>query len=175
MERQISAWREISKGGDIPWHRVYGFKYKDKLIWDREKKECLIDELLIQHNKLQSKFKIVSYNILDDKSFNDRKAHILKYLSTTDSDVICLQEVSGDFITAIKTDSQFQEYEIATTDLITNNIVFLSRCTANNITLIRLNSHNQALKITVRDHNDISIDFIGVHLTCNEKKQNNCS
>lgn len=30
-------FRPIDKGGDIPFHRIYYFKYKGKIFWDREK------------------------------------------------------------------------------------------------------------------------------------------
>lgn len=171
MEKRISAWREISKGGDIPWHRVYAFKYKDKIIWDREKKECLIDEMISSRKNLSDKFKIVSYNILNDKTLDDRKANIINYLVEANPDICCLQEVTDDFVTEIKKNQHLKSYEIAVTDLKTNNIVILSRYTINNITLIRFNSNKQALKVTVCDQNDIEVDFIGVHLTSDYKSR----
>ena len=171
MEKRISAWREISKGGDIPWHRVYFFKYKDKIIWDREKRLCTIDEMISCRNNIMDSFKIISYNILNDKSLNTRIGDIVSYLLSTDADIICLQEVSDDFINVIKSNDILQKYELAITDLKSNNIVILSKFTINQISLIQLNFHKQAIKITISDKNDMDVDIVGIHLTSDYKSR----
>ena len=171
MEKRISAWKEISKGGDIPWHRVYFFKYKDQIIWDREKRLCTIDEMISCRNNIMDSFKIVSYNILNDKSLETRTTDIINYLISTDADIICLQEVSGDFINSIKSNPILQKYEIGITDLKSNNIIILSKFTINQISLIQLNFHKQAIKITISDKNDMDVDIIGIHLTSDYKSR----
>ena len=33
LEINLSSWRPIKKGGDVPWHRVYSIKYNNIIIW----------------------------------------------------------------------------------------------------------------------------------------------
>eukprot|EP00698_Gefionella_okellyi_P008328 TRINITY_DN2061_c0_g1_i1.p1 TRINITY_DN2061_c0_g1~~TRINITY_DN2061_c0_g1_i1.p1 ORF type:complete len:324 (+),score=77.35 TRINITY_DN2061_c0_g1_i1:40-1011(+) len=40
----ITDW--VLKGGDIPWHRVYFFKYRDVVVWDRESKQYTLKDIV---------------------------------------------------------------------------------------------------------------------------------
>src|SRR5277367_6209362 len=80
LEKRVSAWKEVSKGGDVPWHRVYFFKYKDKIIWDRDTKTCNIDELISERRPLKENFKIITYNILNDKTLHERAINIINFI-----------------------------------------------------------------------------------------------
>src|SRR5271166_3487185 len=93
LEKNINMWSTTSNGGDIPWHRVYAFKYKDEIIWDRLNKKYSIEGIIECQKKIKSNFKIVSYNILNNETLIDRAADIINYLHSTDADIICLQEV----------------------------------------------------------------------------------
>ena len=171
LEKRFSSWKDINNGGDIPWHRVYYFKYKDKIIWDRNTRYYGLNDIISPDIKLEEKISILSYNILDNDSLEKRKEFIVKYLSESNADIICLQEVNESIVDYIREREEFKNYEITTTDLKINNIMFLTRQKINNISLINLNSSKQALKIVLNDQNDNEVQFIGIHLTSDHQSK----
>jgi len=44
VETPLSKFTPIAEGGDVPWHRVTRFKYRQQLIWERSTRTCAIDE-----------------------------------------------------------------------------------------------------------------------------------
>ena len=161
LEKRFSAWKEIKNGGDIPWHRVYYFKYMDQVVWDRNTKTYAPDKLISIQKNLPEEFKIISYNVLSEK-LSERKDKIMDYLITSNPSIVCLQEVEDVLINGLK---QLNEYELAVTDMKHNNIVFMSKFKINAIHIIQMNANKQALKITICDHNNNDVQFIGLHLT----------
>jgi uncharacterized protein (UPF0248 family) len=167
MDKRFAAWKDIQRGGDIPVHRVYFIKYKDIVIWDRKSKECTIDSIISERNNLPQRFRILSYNILNNETLCDRIGGIVDYIINTNADVVCLQEVSNILLEKLKI---LPQYELVVTDLKDNNVAFISKCKIDKTDIISMKG-KQALKIIINDQNDMPVQFIGLHLTSDHQQK----
>jgi endonuclease/exonuclease/phosphatase family metal-dependent hydrolase/2'-5' RNA ligase len=178
MEERITKFKPISEGGDTSFSRIYYFKYDGKVIWDREKKFCIIDEILENQKKsvlLDGKFKLLTYNILNDKylksntnnKVNVRVNDIIAFLSECGAEIICLQEVNKEVEKLLKSDIISDKYPFfAITLLDDDNIVFLSKFTIFESNIIKFNDHKESLAITLTDAlYNMPITLFGVHFT----------
>jgi endonuclease/exonuclease/phosphatase family metal-dependent hydrolase len=169
-EKPISAWKEVTKGGDIPWHRVHYFKYKDEIVWDREKRVFTVEKMITNIDRnVGERFKIMTYNILNDKTLSDRTESILRFIEFEDPDVLCLQEMNDEFCKKLK--NKFPNRNIVSTDLKLNNITFMTKSQIVATNLITINIHKQAINIILNNHQDVPISFVGIHLTSDYKSR----
>ncbi len=176
---QLTKFIPVDKGGDIPMHRIYYFKYDGEIIWDRKNKICSIDHIRFQQQQsdlIDDKFILLTFNVLNDRylSKNNTKINtsqrldtICQYLLNCNADIICLQEVSPDFLTRLTSTEFKHKYPyLASTTLDDDNIVFLTKYTIYNSNTIIFNNHKQSLIITLHDQlYNQPINLIGIHLT----------
>jgi poly(A) polymerase len=168
----IAKWVPVKKGGDVPWHRVYYFKYDDVVIWDRQQKICTIDEISKDEIiKMDDQFKICTFNIMNDsfdKKITDmskRKNDIIKYISKLDADIVCLQEVD---VNNIGEDLEKLPYNIAKTSIGNNDIYILSKPTIIKFDTIKLGPSKEILWVDVLTVSNTPIRIYGVHLTSDQ-------
>ncbi|AYV84279.1 MAG: endonuclease/exonuclease/phosphatase family [Hyperionvirus sp.] len=167
LEKNISTWKNIADGGDIPWHRVHYFKYKDKVIWDRALKKCDLTPIMKASSLIANSFKVVTYNVLSDfylkeiTDFSKRKDVIVKYLMEAGADVICLQEVTDLLLDELK---GVESYQIAFTDRKGNNVVIMTKCKIVSVRYVTFNESKQAICVGVESEWGV-VQFVGVHLT----------
>jgi endonuclease/exonuclease/phosphatase family metal-dependent hydrolase/2'-5' RNA ligase len=173
----LIKWTPISKGGDIPFHKVYYFKYNNVIIWDRTNKICKIDELIDQLNNrveilLNFPFKILTLNVMSDiyqkqiTNMDKRADAICSYLLNSDADIICLQEIMPKF--GLILESKLGSiYDISKTDLEINNIWILSKSTIQTMSIIKLGPAKEVLCADISTSNSEIpiIKIYGVHLT----------
>jgi 2'-5' RNA ligase len=176
-------WKSIKDGGDIPWHRVYFMKYGEEgIIWNRNERVCTISDLynkLIQRNteepSLPENLTLLTFNILSDyydkqiTNLKCRKEALLSYLFSQSEKCcfLCLQEVTNEFYEDILITFKNSKFQIIKSDLLTNNLVFLSKIPFSSFEIISLNSNKQILKVRF---NDI-LEIFTVHLTSNHSSQ----
>ncbi|VBB17634.1 hypothetical protein YASMINEVIRUS_97 [Yasminevirus sp. GU-2018] len=172
IPKMATAWKEISKGGDIPWHRVHYFKYKDTVVWNRAEKTCTINELLESSTRsnLNESFSLMTYNILSD-DLEDRIDSVLTYIGDSGTDIVCLQEVSNKMVDYIRVWASAHGYNLSSTDLKANNVVFLAKPNIVKSELVVLNFHKQAIIVTILNHLELEVDFVGLHLTSDYKSR----
>jgi poly(A) polymerase len=184
IDLPFCQWNPIKAGGDIPWHRVYFFKYGYKSIWDREKKVCSMDGLYTILKSMEAlhtitipeNFRIMTWNILSDHydkqitNLKLRQDSILNYIRNADLHMVCLQEVTNDFYQVLS--NQFREqYHLAKTDLATNNLVFMSKIPFSSVQLIPVNASKEMLWIKFSNLLQVFV----VHLTSNYALHNSHS
>jgi poly(A) polymerase len=168
LDVPISSWKPIKAGGDIPWHRVWYFKYKGNIIWDRVAKLYTLNDVREEPDYLPTAFKVISYNILSDeflKKINDvmkRKDKILEYIISTNADVICLQEVNEIMITELR---KISGYNIIRTELEKNNIIIMTKNKIIESLIIEFNYAKHGIKFKLLNEDNLLISFIVVHLT----------
>lgn len=184
IDTPLTKWTPIDKGGDIPWTRVYYIKYNDKIIWDREKRICLIDDIkseLENITEISENFKIISLNTLSDKydknitKLDLRKHLIITFISDSlndDASIICLQEVNPELGNLI-TSTFKNQINIFRTNLDDNDIYILSKPTIIKSNIIEISPQKHFPLITVQNENNNEINILGVHLTSTSQSNSN--
>jgi poly(A) polymerase len=182
IDMQLTKFTPVDKGGDVPYHRIYYFKYNGQIIWDRKEKICRLDQLASEQQEsvlIGDQFQILTYNVLNDKYFKGktlpgansssagksisnqnrdlyqgtRYEQIGQYLVDSGSDIVCLQEVNAQMMQILKSEMITTAYPyLASTSLADDNIVILSKFTINNSDTIVFNEHKQSLIVTLHDH-----------------------
>lgn len=180
VDMDFSKWVFVEDGGDIPVHRVYFFKYKDEIIWDRENKILNLEPVYKDiKSKLPDSFTLLTWNILnpkhsskkiglaEQKKDQERQDKIIEQISTflESVDIVCLQEVNKKMIENFK--KHFDStYNIVSTDLTSgDNIVFLTKYSISSIENIQFSMEKESLKISMDTMIGFSINIYGVHLT----------
>jgi 2'-5' RNA ligase len=179
IDISFCQWKSIKDGGDIPWHRVYFIKYfEEGIIWNRNDRICTISELYHKLNQqnteeslLPENLSLLTFNILSDyydkqiTNLKYRKDSLLSYLLAQSEKYcfLCLQEVTSGLYEDLLIAFKDKKFQIIKSDLLRNDLVFLSKIPFSSFDIISLNSNKQILKITF--HNILEI-FI-VHLTSN--------
>src|ERR1700744_646729 len=114
IDVDFNKWIPIGVGGDIPFHRVYYFKYKDIIIWNRNDRYCDLTPITKQGKSLPIDFSILTYNVLNDihldTKHKTRNTEIIEYLKSVDANIFCLQEVSHTFLDMLR--ESFENYNI---------------------------------------------------------------
>lgn len=164
--------REIDPG-DIPWTRVYFIKWKNKIVWDREKRFCDLSIAVEEEQILQNKIKIMSFNILSDvyekhiTNMDKRLSEIKSFLENSNADIICLQEVTDKALP----DLEKTGYLIHKTDTKTNNVAILSKIAPSHFTTFGLgNIEKQAIMCIYNFENNLKLNVVGIHLTSNTNR-----
>eukprot|EP00698_Gefionella_okellyi_P017882 TRINITY_DN5301_c0_g1_i1.p1 TRINITY_DN5301_c0_g1~~TRINITY_DN5301_c0_g1_i1.p1 ORF type:complete len:898 (-),score=201.09 TRINITY_DN5301_c0_g1_i1:68-2761(-) len=110
IDMPIVKW--VAKDGDIPWHRVYYFKYHEQVIWDREAKTFILHSVPVMENTgLATEFTLFNLNTLCElyqpaiTKISLRYAAMSKQILDTDADIVCLQEVTPALQDLINADS----------------------------------------------------------------------
>lgn len=172
----LIQWIPIKKGGEIPWHRVYYFKYDGKIIWDRKNKICSISKMhdsnpQLSIRNLSSTFKVITFNVMSDiyeKKITDmskRKKDLIHYIEKSNANIICLQEIDHTNFGIELEDKLKNKYDIAKTNIGKNDIYILSKSTIINFGFIKFNPQKHALWIDILSDYGRSIRVYGVHLT----------
>lgn len=176
IDLPLCQWKSIKDGGDIPWHRVYYIKYDSKIVWNRDTKTSSIQELAEQLSaeksfleiEITESLRLMTWNVLSDiyekhiTNMQLRQDAIFDYIEASNCDIICLQEVTNEFFTALT--SRFHgNYQLAKTDLKTNNLAILSKIPFSSFDLVTLNTNKQILCVHFAKLMTISV----VHLTSN--------
>jgi endonuclease/exonuclease/phosphatase family metal-dependent hydrolase len=175
IDTEFSKWTFIEDGGDIPMHRIYYYKYKDIIIWDREKKilnlNPIYEDVMI---KLPNTFTILTWNVLNQKTVLNKKHEQKRVELLIEQlkifilmfDVLCLQEVNKNIIDILKNDTSLSIYNFIHTDLKTNdNIVFITKYEIRNVTNVVLSSEKEFLMVKFETESFKEINIYGVHLT----------
>jgi hypothetical protein len=183
IDTPLSKWIPIDKGGDIPWTRVYYFKYDGKIIWDREKRLCLIDEIkssLQSVKKIGEKISVLSLNTLSDKyeknitKLDIRKNIIIQFLDEKlkMTDIICLQEVNPELGNLI-TEKFKNLYNIHRSNLDDNDIYIITSLTIIKSDVIEISLQKHFPYICVIDENENEFYIYGIHLTSTSQSNSN--
>lgn len=169
----------ISKGGDIPWHRVWYIKYNGKIVWDRKERICVIKQICSTITYLPLCFSILTFNVMNEKHIQDkseitRATQILSYILNCNADIICLQEVCPKLLDMLQTNASNTYPSIVSTDLLDDNIVFLSKYTILFSDSIQLGKHKESLVVTLEDEiSHLKVNIVGIHFTSDH--QNNAN
>lgn len=180
IDIDFSKWVFVEDGGDIPIHRVYFFKYKNEIIWDRENKILNLEPIFNGLElKLPESFNLLSWNILnpkytskkksglDLKKNQERQNKIIEQISNflQSMDVICLQEVDKIMLDNLKKNID-PKYNIISTDLTSgDNIVFITKYFICSITNIPFSLEKESIKISIESILGFVVNIFGVHLT----------
>lgn len=177
VEVPAVKWLPVSKGGDVPYHRVDFIKFGEKVIWNRLEKNCIIEECIInvENEILPSNFKITTFNVLSDEyektltNINKRLSSIMSYIfDNTLHDIICLQEVQPLLLVEIKKhigsqDSEFKH--IAHTTMGFNDIIIMSKTKPILHEIINLGQQKSAIMVKFRLEQEQELTIVGIHLT----------
>lgn len=180
IEVPAVKWLPMSKGGDVPYHRVDFIKYDGKVIWDRMEKICIIDQCICnaEDEILPSLLKITTFNVLSDEyeksitNINKRISNILDYISTHDDDIICLQEVQPVLLAEIKKmfdvtseSTDTKKRYIAHTTMGFNDVVIMTKIKHLYSEQIDLGQQKSAILVNLKLEGETELHIIGVHLT----------
>lgn len=179
IDISVIKWIPVSKGGDIPWHRVDFIKFKDKIIWDRINKTCTIDECIVEETNdfFPLNFKITSFNVLSDEyekqitNISKRMENILNY-AFDDNDIMCLQEVQPKLLEELKNRALAEKKYIAHTKIGFNDIVIISKINYLDYELIDLGHRKCAILVNFRVDDDNILIIVGIHLTSDYYNEN---
>ena len=177
----LLQWKPTKLGGDIPWTRVYFIKYKGKIVWDRIELKYDIEDCGDIINYLPPTIKVMSFNVLSDiydykiTAMNKRKNEILNFISNSDCDIICLQEITPEFaneLKELKYNNEHNKYIYTQTDSKTNNIMILSKINPQSYEIINLDGRGtkKALKVVFSTNEVNLLNVIGIHLTSDTHK-----
>jgi endonuclease/exonuclease/phosphatase family metal-dependent hydrolase len=182
VDMDFSKWVFVEDGGDIPVHRVYFFKYKDEIIWDRENKILNLEPVYKDiKSKLPDSFTLLTWNILNPKYSSkklglielkkdqSRQDKIIEQISTflelESIDIICLQEVNKNQLENLKKNFD-SKYNVVSTDLTSgDNIVFITKYSISSIENIPFSLEKECIKISLDTVTGFSINIYGIHLT----------
>lgn len=178
VDMDFSKWVFVEDGGDIPIHRIYYFKYKDEIIWDREKKILNLEPISNGIElKLPDCFTIITWNILNPKNSSKKMPDIKKEEERQDkiiqeitkllesTDILCLQEVNKKMLEGIKKNID-TKFNIISTDLKSNdNVVFVTKYLVGSISNVVFSQEKESLKISIDTVSGFEINIYGVHLT----------
>lgn len=172
-------WLPVSKGGDVPYHRVDFIKFDGKIIWDRSNKLCTIEECIINtvDEVLPDNFKITTFNVLSDEyekqitNITKRLDNLLSYIFS-DVDIICLQEVQPSLLVEIKQMATTLNRYVAHTTIGINDVVIVSKIKFIFSEYISLGQQKGAIRVDYKIGEDTDITIIGVHLTSDHHDDN---
>jgi endonuclease/exonuclease/phosphatase family metal-dependent hydrolase len=172
----VLQWKSIKNGGDIPWSRVYFIKFKTEIIWNRLDLTYNIEDCIEKKEYLPSIIKIMTFNVLSDiydkqiTNLKKRKNDLINFIKNTDSDIICLQEITDEFYKELFILKDDYKYNI--TDSKTNNIAILSKINPVNCEIIDLDSKasKKALKLVFKIDDANELTIVGIHLTSDTHK-----
>lgn len=189
-------WIPEKKGGLIPWHRVQGFLYGKKVLWDRPNRMFypeVYDEVSTYSNidmlkwngKIWSKvsgcddiprsISILTFNCLMDHyekqitNIKFRMDHIVSLLVNLQPDIICLQEITNDMKEKILKNKVIREkYYVTSNTSKIYCVITLTKYLPQSVNLISF-AGNEIKKYldTVFKCGDSYINIVNLHLTSN--------
>lgn len=169
----------IDKGGKISWNKIYIVKYNDEIIWDL-KGLCYnlssIEPPLKEY--LPENFKIMTFNIMSDFydknitdfNLNNRLDKIISLIQNSDCDIICLQEVTNDFLKRLKSTNLHVNI---TNNKGRNDIVIISKILPISSKVLILSNRKQAMQCEFKLENGKKIKIVSYHLSSDARE--NCS
>lgn len=177
----LLQWKPTKSGGDIPWTRVYYIKYKGKIVWNRIDLKYDIEDCGENINFLPSTIKVMSFNVLSDiydnkiTNMNKRKNDILNFISNSDCDIICLQEITPEFgneLEKLKFNNGQSKYIYLSTDSKTNNTIIMSKINPKSYEIVDLDGRGtkKALRVLFCTNEINVLNVIGIHLTSDTHK-----
>ena len=137
----FNEWLPIDKGGEIPWHKVYYFKYTDKIVWDRSERQYNPEIFELNNNysniniispvniveentRLPEVFSVLTWNIMFDNwkklkelkkeqvKFEPRLDNLVSHIKNCNPDIICFQEITHSMYQLIINVELFKTYYI---------------------------------------------------------------
>ena len=135
-----------------------------------------IEDCIEEDEYLPSTIKVMTFNILSDiydkqiTNLKKRKDNLINFIKGSDSDIICLQEMTDEFYNDL---SVFDDiYKKNITDSKTNNIVMLSKTNPSKCEIIDLDSRGskKALKLCFKINDINHLTVVGIHLTSDTHK-----
>lgn len=176
IDIDFHKWLPINLGGDIPYHRIYYFKYKNTIIWDRNAKVYDLEPIMKTNRKLlPDVFTVMTFNVLNDvhmekawvtrhgKRQNDLIEFLKMYITSENTivDIICLQEVSKDFLVILK--ESFADFIVHSS--VTDNVVIITKAEILDQTIIKFNQHKEAIVVKLELSDGNYVNVINLHLT----------
>jgi uncharacterized protein (UPF0248 family) len=97
----LPTWIPISKGGDIPWHRVDVIKYCNVVVWDRARRVVNYHHHTVDDTMMLLPRRIVVHCI-DSHDTVQTIDQLIECITTHNADIILMQSVHADCIDGLK-------------------------------------------------------------------------